>query len=103
MHWRSDLVRIVILVLVLLPIPSAAFEPDPGESPAATGLPNPTQLAEGWFHRLYGFDALQAFESKRGPVQTTEIASREGPEAKPDWDAKRARELVQDLTRRLFW
>lgn len=91
---RSDLARIVMLVL-LLPISSAAFEPEPAETaPPATPL-DATRLAEDWFHLIYGFDALQAFESRRGPVQTSFLVARR-------WVEGRAQVVVDILAPQVF-
>jgi hypothetical protein len=83
------------MLVLLLPFSSAAFEPNPAETPALALPADATQLAEAWFHRIYGFDALQAFESKRGPVKTSFLVARR-------WVEGRVRIVVDVLAPQAF-
>jgi hypothetical protein len=94
MRSRSGLARIALLVL--LPTSgAAAFEQDPRELPSVSAVPDPTQLGESWFDRLHGFDALLAFESKRGPVRTSLLVARR-------WVEGRAQLIIDILLPRVF-
>lgn len=58
------------LIALLSSIVSPASAAGDAVPPSYTADPDPTKIAETWFHNMYGFDALMAYESKNGERHT---------------------------------
>jgi hypothetical protein len=58
------------LIVLLSSVVSPASASGDAVPPSYTAEPDPTKIAEAWFHTMYGFDALMAFESKHGKQHT---------------------------------
>ncbi len=78
-RYQPFVTGLLMLAFVLPTTPTAALE--------AADVDDPTNLADAYFAQLYGFDALEAYESIRGPARATFSVARR-------WQNGRAKILI---------
>ena len=79
---RNGLTRMLLLATAL-----ATFVWLAGGARPASARPDrdPAALGDGHFMRLYGFDALLAYQASRGPATARFVVARRGGGADSDW------------------